>query len=553
MNGPDAYRSEFLAVAERAFAMWDRDPASPTFGSFDRVYWGWKYKDFSDATLQFALKLAIAYAEERKQVGELPALIEGYVAFVARMQRSNGAFDQCYPNEGSPGVVLDILPVLIQLQHGPYLENRSAAATLDQIIEKAIVFAVSADERHGRIANHYLHYAFELLNLDERHANSRTRAKGHEYLERALSLFERSEGWFWEYYGADAGYQSRSLRYLSKIASLPAHAELWSVVASAAEFMQEVLMPDGSIHPMLGCRSTALLYPSGFERLAAHDARHAGLAALVRKGWQDRRVPLPSRLDFDNAIRLADDAHEAALACENGPARRPAEPVTSECCVDFPGAGIRVIRSPTRAVYIAYKLGGSIVIYRKQTDATWKLSYEDCGYLIRLDSRGERSAWLTRMPGSGRLIERSDKSMVVEMPFCRSLHDTLTTFRLVALRILNLTLLRSQWVGDFFRGLVVKRLMTGIAAAPVKLTRSVTLDAEGVRLFDTVTTLSERGWPRGGMLFKCRRLTGTHMASSRYFQPVEIESLAGGWMEPVPWEQDAARAAFAQLRTNIEC
>ena len=30
----------------------DRDPFSRTAGSFDRLYWGWKLKDYPDATLQ---------------------------------------------------------------------------------------------------------------------------------------------------------------------------------------------------------------------------------------------------------------------------------------------------------------------------------------------------------------------------------------------------------------------------------------------------------------------------------------------------------------------
>ena len=30
----------------------DRDPYSKTRGSFDRLYWGWKLKDYPDATLQ---------------------------------------------------------------------------------------------------------------------------------------------------------------------------------------------------------------------------------------------------------------------------------------------------------------------------------------------------------------------------------------------------------------------------------------------------------------------------------------------------------------------
>ena len=49
----------------------NREPASPSQGSFDRKYWGWKYKDFGDATLLYymteeAQEGKNAYLEHRK-------------------------------------------------------------------------------------------------------------------------------------------------------------------------------------------------------------------------------------------------------------------------------------------------------------------------------------------------------------------------------------------------------------------------------------------------------------------------------------------------------
>ena len=43
------YEREFEATARLAFSMWNRDPASPSCGSFDRPWWGWKFKDFPEA------------------------------------------------------------------------------------------------------------------------------------------------------------------------------------------------------------------------------------------------------------------------------------------------------------------------------------------------------------------------------------------------------------------------------------------------------------------------------------------------------------------------
>src|SRR5437870_13847678 len=94
----ETYFREARHIGRLAFSMWNREAASQSFGSFDRQYWGWKKKDFSDATLQYAVKLAVEYARETGVTTTLPPLLEGYVTYCARIQRRDGSFDQCYPN-----------------------------------------------------------------------------------------------------------------------------------------------------------------------------------------------------------------------------------------------------------------------------------------------------------------------------------------------------------------------------------------------------------------------------------------------------------------------
>src|SRR4051794_40566116 len=80
------YLREYRHVARQAFSMWNREPASPSAGSFDRRYWGWKSKDFGDSTMQYAVRLAIAYAEELGLTSTLPCLLEQYVDHMALLQ-----------------------------------------------------------------------------------------------------------------------------------------------------------------------------------------------------------------------------------------------------------------------------------------------------------------------------------------------------------------------------------------------------------------------------------------------------------------------------------
>lgn len=527
------YEREFEATARIAFGMWNRDPASPSYGSFDRAWWGWKFKDFPDATLQYAARLVVPYAEKTGEGSPIGEWLEAWVRFVSSIQHRDGSLDQAYPNERTPGVVFDVLSTFISVHEGPHLSLESRAL-LGRIIERAAGFAMRTDEHHGEIANHIAEYAYELAEYARFSGDLRATEAAGRYRDRLLSLFDREEGWFREYEGPDPGYQTRTLRYLVKLARLPGHEDLWDVAEKAGEFLADFIMPDGSVHPMLGTRSTAIVYPSGIEALAARNpGRFAPLAARVRNAWDQGLVPLPSSIDFANAIRVADDAREAVAVMTSLP---EAHPAGSPGPLVLPRAGLSAWRSADRQVYLASSLGGVVVVYDREPGG-WHLVLEDSGYLLR--ARG--ASWLTRMPGAGTVVTRDEKGATVRSRFTRVLHDELTPSRFILLRILNLTVLRSQWIGDLFRKLVVNRLMAGRAFLPLTLTRSLRFEGDKVRLDDIVETDGDFG----GRMWRCRRLTGAHMASARYFQRSELQSL-GGWSVPVAW--DGRRYVDSQTR-----
>lgn len=538
------YRTEFSLVARTAFAMWDREPASPSFGSFDRPYWGWLFKDFGDATLQYAARIAVEYAQRRDLSANLPALLAGFAGYCKRIQHADGSFDQCYPHERTPGVIYDILSTLTYVRDSPFLGSAQAKDDLDRVIASAVRFCLRTDERHGEVANHLAEYSFELLHYARRNSDGAAEELGIAYLDRTLALFNREEGWFLEYNGADAGYQTRCLRYLVKIAALTGRDDLWAVAERAAGFMEDLLMPDHSVHPMLGVRSTALLYPSGIEVLAARDARFAPLAARVRRAWESGAVPLPSGLDFANAIRLADDALDADDARTANRSPAAAEPTLPEGDRDYPVAGISIRRSPGMIVYVAHKLGGSVVAYGRDARGNWSLCGEDSGYLLK--TSGGARGWTSRLPGSGTLLSASSGRIEVRAKFGKVLHEELTPFKLVLLRLLNFSVLRVQWLADLFRKLVVRRLMTGEHDIGITLEREIVVGPASVSVRDRVVPQSQPA-PRG-LLFRCRRLVGNHMASSRYFQQNELVATALGWADEIEWNGDKAIEHVVEFR-----
>ena len=120
---------------------------------------------------------------------------------------------------------------------------------------------------------------------------------------------------------------------------------------------------------------------------------------------------------------------------------------------------------------------------------------------------------------------------LVDATFFRSLHEELKTHQLVTLRLLNATVLRIQGLADAFRRIVVRRLMGLRTAGPARLERRVILHEDSVVILDTIA-LAVRS--RGFRIWRCRRATGIHMASSRYFQPQELDASAGAWTEDLP-------------------
>src|SRR5204862_6119069 len=88
----------------------DREPFSPSYGSFDRTWWAWKFTDFPAARFQEAL-LTLADRLTRplhapphgEPAGDarLLAWIEAGLRFWHRIQYGDGSFDEAYPFERS--------------------------------------------------------------------------------------------------------------------------------------------------------------------------------------------------------------------------------------------------------------------------------------------------------------------------------------------------------------------------------------------------------------------------------------------------------------------
>src|SRR3989338_3382062 len=96
-----------LSETARILSLQDRNPISPTYGSFDREYWQYKKVDTPYASVQGAVfSLALLYKNRlyNNPYYKNKKIIEWIVAgirFLSKIQKRNGSFDEYYPNERS--------------------------------------------------------------------------------------------------------------------------------------------------------------------------------------------------------------------------------------------------------------------------------------------------------------------------------------------------------------------------------------------------------------------------------------------------------------------
>lgn len=499
------YSQNFEPWVNHTLTFLNQDRNSSSCGSFDRYYWGWKKRDFSDSTLQYAILPLLKLGAGPN----LDACLAFTFEYLSRIVYPNGSCDQSYPFENHPKIFLDVIGVAAEValnRNGNFSAEKVDRAK--HILRAGVDFSFP-EESYGFIANHLAQYAYnylcawKILGEDKYY---RRAVEDISYIGKNTD----SEGWHLEYQGADPGYQTRSLRYLTKCLGLLRSEDrklCEQLCLGSAEFLDKVVLPDGTLYAMFGSRNTAILYPSGIEFMAKHyGERFHPLAARVRHAIQTGLAILPSQLEFDNFIRLFDDYVDAdALAPEISatPDRGSAFALKNyglECiCL---GKGYQL--------FFHGKYGGAYALYRDRA-----LVERNAGFLLQNERTGD---WLgTRnlvVPSS---VTQSEGMRTVETLLFRSIHRDLTPLRLVAVRLLNLTVLRFFWLSEIFRKVVVRLLIVGSPKTTYgRVTRRLRIDSNSVAVEDSFALPF-----RVKRVYRNVNLNLFHMASSRYWNPVE--------------------------------
>ncbi|KIX13396.1 hypothetical protein X474_14525 [Dethiosulfatarculus sandiegensis] len=533
-------------AGRRALSYQDRNHHSRTYGCFDRRYWGWKIVDFPEATYQrnvlllaglWGLKESFFYHDLRL----VRAVVAG-IEYAAKVQHKDGSFDQAFVHEHSYGATGFLIHSLAAAGRrlGRNLPEE-AVHILRGVVRKGADFLARHGEEHGLISNHLAGAALSLLD-------SAALVEEPAYLRAADDLLAKilagqsPEGWFPEYQGADPGYQTLCVHYLAQARELLNREDLSKALDMSVDFLSCFVHPDGGFGGEYGSRRTSIYYPGGLARLAGKNPQASALAELMAEAIANKSTTTLDDIDLGNLAPLAESY---LLAQESvGDRCMPGELPWQASGLErrFPEAGLYVAATPTLYSVLGVSNGGVLKVFDK---ARKKLIFDDAGYVGRLKGGDMITSQVTDL---ARRAEVSDGSAELEVEFQYWPQPLPGPFRFVILRLLNLTIMRSIYLGNLVKKLMVKILITGGKQAGLKLIRLVNFGVDAVEVRDELR-LTGKGTTVLESLSAGQGFVGIHMASAGYFQGTEPPA-----QEPLlePDIEELNRTGRTKLRIRIE-
>ncbi|MDX1577928.1 MAG: hypothetical protein R3266_05565 [Gemmatimonadota bacterium] len=515
-----AYGPEILGSAPRLLGGLDREPDSVSYGSFDRVSWGWKFRDHPLGMLQLSsYPLALLWRHglldsPYHRSARLREWILASLDETISRQHRNGAFSAFVPNEQD---LMSTLSMVFALGRTLKVMEDAVPAELREralaSMHRACAFSRGREESHGFVSNHWALFAVAWQDAADLLEDAAWRAEAEASVDRILSE-QSSEGWYREYGGPDPGYETFGIFYLALYWRRTRCRRTLASLEKSVAFQAHGIQPDGRVGGTYGSRHASLYLPGGFEILASELPVAAATAAFMRERFGRRNVVTPATSDAQNLTPLLYGYLEACFA---PPARHEALPALpcerEDVSRHFAESGFHVVSNRRyHAVFNASK-GGVCRVYDKARD---RVAYRDAGYLVR----GGRRRWTSQILGLGRGEPSEDGArLACRADFAELRQHMPTPGRILLLRVLNLTLFRSPALGGWLRRQIASRLILGGKRGPLGLRREVELGSDEIRFTDR---LELRGTVPVDEISLPGSLTAIHMGSAKYFHPSEL-------------------------------
>ncbi|GIK20270.1 MAG: hypothetical protein DYG93_05000 [Leptolyngbya sp. PLA2] len=484
----DRYVELALPYIPRLLQLIDRNPYSPTYGSFDRAFWHYRTMDFPCGMAQeMVLPLALVYARRYPGnrffgVERVRELAEAAVRYMVPSSHADGTCDDYFPFERAMGALVFSLYSASETYQ---LLGMDDTAVVDLFLKR--VRHLAHENETGRLSNHQALAALAAYNVYLITGDDVARRVAEDRIALTLG-WQHEEGWFQEYEGADPGYHTCTIDFLAKLMQKMrqgGHADraddLIDPLVRAVGFAWHFMHPDGSYGGEYGSRNTYHFYPHGFEVMAPHTEKAGQIADAFLAG-----VPGDKRYHNDDDRMTAHYVYDFLQAWEDYHRPRPApindarsEPAT----VWMPGAKIAVSwngreTEPTGGRYTVANLskGGVLKVF----DAHGPIA-SDTGLI---GETADGRVVVTHLVQHD-LIVRADPGtgvFEVEGDFCYRRRNQMTVLKQLILRAWVLTI--GRFNANLTRSLVQKVAITGKPKAPYRFARRVEIAGDRVVVTD---------------------------------------------------------------------
>lgn len=518
----DAYANKAISQIARILSLEDRNEYSDTYGCFNREYWLCRTTDFPSAIAQMSVQsLALVYANEfpnniyykREKVKKW---IWAGMDYWTKIQKSDGSFDEFYPNErgwaGPTGFLLYAMLDSYRMLNGDIPSGLKERFL--KTCHRASVYLAEWNEE-GILANHH---AIALLAIYEAYLISNDGyifKKFREKLDYFYTLCSK-EGWSLEYDGADLGYLSATVSFLAKLRRLYSEDErLTEVIKKAIDFSSFFVYPNGFYAGTIGSRQTLHFYPHGYEIMAKGYPLSASIAEKMLVSYEEGKLVPPEIMSDRYYIYRISELLHAYLDYSPRESKLPELPYERPPFrIYFEEAKIEIRKAKDYYSLINLSKGGVMKLFELNSN---RLVINDCGIMGRLDNdRVISNQWIDPEHS----IKADESGVSVSGSFHYISTARLTPFKMIIFRIVMLLFGWNTMLAYKLKGLLRDIAITKCRKAPVEFKRTFGFEEGIVVIVDEIRLKDKKAVIRSlsiGDEFSVR-----YVPQSLYFQSQEL-------------------------------
>lgn len=462
---------------ERLLGLMDKNPMSPQYGCFHREFWHQRLCDFPSASRQQGvLCLSLVWEAPNSSYyhsSELLEFIEAGMLFTCKIQKSDGSFDEWYPQErgwaGPTGYVIHALARSYEICQSS-LKPQVKEMVL-KTLEKGAHFLGKGWEEHIL----FNHIAMALLPIYQVYKISGKETHLRDYQElwqKFKKYWNQDEGWGIEYDGPDVGYQSATISFLARLHFYSKDEEIKEICQKSFEFINYFCFPDGSFARRLGCRQTETLFHFGPVYWSGQGIEDAG--ALLRwdtSSLSNNRQLIPSDHDDHYFIYRMLEFLEAAVFLN-----KMGNPSVKEKSLPFEGelfkkhfekGGLYIQKDEFAYSAINLKRGGHLVSFPVKGEAVI-----DSGILLKT-AKGQH---LTSLEWDNSYRIELGKTLKVSGRLQQWHQPTFTPLKMILFRISLLVFGRHKTSAYWLKVLIRKILLKKDKRSDLRFTRTIYLN-----------------------------------------------------------------------------